>query len=80
MNKLNDIKLPLSSFSNQRKYRPNLILGIAETFANDCWSDASRLMHRKATFTNSALNWRDYCLALNRVVHLIRSAKRYFYR
>ena len=40
-NKLDEIKLLLSSFSNQRKDRPNLILGIAETFLNDSWSDAS---------------------------------------
>ena len=40
-NKLNDIKLLLSSFSIHRKGRPNLILGIAETFLNDSWSDAS---------------------------------------
>ena len=37
-------------------------------------------LHRKATLTNNASNWRDYCLARNRVVHLIRNAKRYFYR
>ena len=40
-NKLDDIKLLLSCFSNQRKGRPNLILGIAETCLNDSWSDAS---------------------------------------
>ena len=36
-NKFNDIKLLLSSFSIQRKGRPDLILGIAETFLNDSW-------------------------------------------
>ena len=35
------LKLLLSSFSIQQKGRPNLILGIAETFLNDSWSDAS---------------------------------------
>ena len=37
-------------------------------------------LHRKATLTNNALNWRDYCLARTRVVYLIHNAKRYFYR
>ena len=37
-------------------------------------------LHRKATLTNNALNWRDYCSARNRMVHLIRDAKRSFYR
>ena len=37
-------------------------------------------LHRKATLTNNALNWRGYYLARNRVVHLIRNVKRYFYR
>lgn len=40
-NNLDEIKLLLSSFNNQRKDRPNLILGIAETFLNESWSDAS---------------------------------------
>ena len=35
------VKLLLSSFSIQRKGRPNLMLGIAETFLNESWSDAS---------------------------------------
>ena len=35
------LKLLLSSFSIQQKGRPNLILGIAETFLNDSLSDAS---------------------------------------
>ena len=37
-------------------------------------------LHRKATLRTNASNWCDYCLARNRVVHLIRNAKCYFYR
>ena len=37
-------------------------------------------LHRKAILTNDALNWREYRSARNRVVHLIRYAKRSFYR
>ena len=37
-------------------------------------------LHRKAKLTNNALSWRDYRSARNRVVHLIRFAKRSFYR
>ena len=49
-NKLDEIKLLLSSFSNQRKDRPNLILGIAETFLNDSWSDVSLAVERFTLF------------------------------
>ena len=49
-NKLDEIKLLLSSFSNQRKDSPNLILGIAETFLNDSWSDASLAVERFTLF------------------------------
>ena len=49
-NKLDEIKLLLSSFSNQRKDRPNLILGIAETFLNDSWSDASLAVEKYTLF------------------------------
>ena len=37
-------------------------------------------LHRKAILINYALNWREYRSARNRVVHLIRYAKRSFYR
>ena len=37
-------------------------------------------LHRKATLRTNASIWRDYCLARNRVVHLIRNAKCYFYQ
>ena len=36
-------------------------------------------LHQKETLTNNALNWRDYCSARNREVHLIRNTKRSFY-
>ena len=49
-NKLDEIKLLLSSFSNQRKDRPNSILGIAETFLNDSWSDASLAVEKYTLF------------------------------
>ena len=49
-NKLDEIKLLLSSFSKQRKDRPNLILGIAETFLNDSWSDASLAVEKYTLF------------------------------
>ena len=54
-NKLDEIKLLLSSFSNQRKDRPNLILGIAETFLNDSWSDASLAMEKYTLFRSDRL-------------------------
>lgn len=40
-NKLDEIKLLLSTFSSRRNGKPNLILGISETFLNGFWSDAS---------------------------------------
>ena len=49
-NKLDKIKLLLSSLSNQRKNRPNLIPGIAETFLNDSGSDASLAVERYTLF------------------------------
>ena len=40
-NKLDEIKLLLSTFSRSRNGKPNLILGISETFLNRSWTDAS---------------------------------------
>ena len=40
-NKLDEIKLLLSTFSSRRNGKPNLILGISETFLNGSWSDVS---------------------------------------
>ena len=40
-NKLNEIKLLLSTISSRRNGKPNLVLGISETFLNGSWSDAS---------------------------------------
>ena len=37
-------------------------------------------LHRKAVTTNNASHWREYRSARNRVVHIIRNAKRSFYR
>ena len=48
--KLDEIKLLLSSFPNERKDRPNLILAIAETFLNDSWSDSSLAVERYTLF------------------------------
>lgn len=36
-------------------------------------------LHRKPILINNALNWREYCFAPNRVVHLVRYAERSFY-
>ncbi|PFX18662.1 hypothetical protein AWC38_SpisGene16971 [Stylophora pistillata] len=40
-NKLDEMKLLLSTFSSRRNGKPNLILGISETFLNGSWTDAS---------------------------------------
>ena len=37
-------------------------------------------LHRRAIRYNTELHWREYRLARNQVVHLIRKAKRDFYR
>ena len=37
-------------------------------------------LHRKAVTTNNASNWREYRSERNRVVYIIRNAKRSFYR
>ena len=37
-------------------------------------------LHRRAIRYNTELHWREYRLAGNQVVHLIRKAKRDFYR
>ena len=37
-------------------------------------------LHRRAIRYNTELQWREYRLARNQVVHLIRKAKRDFYR
>ena len=41
INKLDEIKLILSSVSNWRHGRPNLVLGISETFLAESWSNAA---------------------------------------
>ena len=40
-NKLDEIKLLLSTISSRRNEKPKLVLGISETFLNGSWSDAS---------------------------------------
>lgn len=38
-NKLDELKLLLSFVSDRKKYKPNLLLGISETFLDGSWSD-----------------------------------------
>ena len=49
-NKLDEIKLLLSSSSNCTNNRPNFILGLSETHLNDSWTDASLQVKNFRTF------------------------------
>lgn len=49
-NKLDEIKLLLSSLSDRRKSKPNLILGISESFLDGSWSNASLAVDNFSTF------------------------------
>ena len=68
--KLDEIKLLLSSLSNQGKDRPNLILGIAKMFLNDFWSDTSLAVERYTLFHTDRLANRGGRLLVHVPAHL----------
>lgn len=55
-NKLDEIKVLLSTSSSRRNGKPNLILGKSETFINGSWSDASLQVDDYIIYLNRAAN------------------------